>query len=1098
MKIKVLCSLILVVLFGVAHGQSSPYSLNVFTPQIFTATGQTGTPIQLNGLSGGTSTVGSSYTLGSVTVTGTSLTTITFQVLGSSDNGGTYYAMPIYTVASPTTPAATTITATANGLYQVNLAGLTHVKFATSGTFTATNVTITLTATPNGQLARSSGGGGTVTAFSAPSGGFPSWLTPSVTNNTTTPSLALSASSIPNSALANSSVTVNTSTGLSGGGSVALGGTITVGPDSSHYLPTNTSGTFCVWTGTGTCSTLAPNTNNILVGNGSGGIQDSGKTAPAGALVGTTDTQSLTSKTLDGVTPATMGYVDPTSSIQTQLNTNATAITARLVAANNLSDLASAATARTNLGLGTAATSPNQVSISGTTCTLGGSCTPQQNFCAGYGCSNGSQVNVVFTVSTPLTITADVAASDTSVAVASTAGYPSVGCGPVSDTNNHHEAWCWGGTDPTHLLLLHRGVNGSTASAFTASASAQASGYTQTLSTSINTTPIYVITNTNPTGISWNTFQNIAGPNSAYFTTGSANKFTVNLFSVSNDVAEQANFATSTSGNVNSGYRGFHSTCYNGSATVDDYWNFQAFMGTGSSATSTLNITHTGGCGGYSLFNLPSVTAIAGQAQSTSPLCPNGPNGTLTTTGCSSVSAPATTVNGASGAVTISGPAVSTAGTAITIASDPTELFQARYPQGTPNLFNDADLWNGTTPATPANTTTVSGRLGSSGTLSYGPYAYAVNAFPGQGVTGYMPVYGYSSITSNASTDAGYGCFYDASYTLVASSCFQNGSSSYTISVPSGAYYYRQTFPNSTASYMQGMMVVAGGTLPSTYTSFGYAAPSVVDTKITNAVQNNRGGLNYQPATVTCVNLTVGGSNACTATGGRQIRFGVWGDSYSAIFAQAWQKVLLARTGGTIVYQDARGGRSYDNSLECYGITGMASWTTYSTNNYNPGNYDATTLPSYCGTGGNNIGYQAGQSLATNLLNVDALLLYLGTNDVSATIGAWGDVPTSGTFYGNMNGLVNALQTANKTMRIIMVTNNFNTGEGTTAQQQAVANAEVDFGSRMGIPVLNMNANSGINSVNAATLLRDGTHPTDWAFANLVGPAIANFVIRWF
>jgi hypothetical protein len=42
--------------------------------------------------------------------------------------------------------------------------------------------------------------------------------------------------------------------------------------------------------------------------------------APASALVGLSDIQSLTNKTLDGVTPTVMGYVDPTSSIQTQLN----------------------------------------------------------------------------------------------------------------------------------------------------------------------------------------------------------------------------------------------------------------------------------------------------------------------------------------------------------------------------------------------------------------------------------------------------------------------------------------------------------------------------------------------------------------------------------------------------------------------------------------------------------------------------------------------------------------------------------------------------------------------------------------------------------
>lgn len=158
MRARVILALLLFLVVGSAHPQASPYSNSVFPPQIFTATSQTGATIQLNGLVV-SSTVGSSFASGVITVTGTSLTTVSFQVLGSGDNGGTFFPLLVAAMATPTATATTT-TVTSPGLYQVNLVGLTHLKFKTTGTFTATNATIILSASPNALISRGSTGGG--------------------------------------------------------------------------------------------------------------------------------------------------------------------------------------------------------------------------------------------------------------------------------------------------------------------------------------------------------------------------------------------------------------------------------------------------------------------------------------------------------------------------------------------------------------------------------------------------------------------------------------------------------------------------------------------------------------------------------------------------------------------------------------------------------------------------------------------------------------------------------------------------------------------------------------------------------------------------
>jgi len=143
-------------LVGVAIAQVSPWTVKPFNPVTMTATGQTSAVVPM--LSPGTST-GNSFASGSITVSGTGLVTATFAVLGSTDYGVNYFPLPLSPIATPGTTALTQTVTASGGIYQVNLATITNVKFVTSGTFTATSLQLLLSASPNGLVARQGGGG---------------------------------------------------------------------------------------------------------------------------------------------------------------------------------------------------------------------------------------------------------------------------------------------------------------------------------------------------------------------------------------------------------------------------------------------------------------------------------------------------------------------------------------------------------------------------------------------------------------------------------------------------------------------------------------------------------------------------------------------------------------------------------------------------------------------------------------------------------------------------------------------------------------------------------------------------------------------------
>jgi hypothetical protein len=78
-------------------------------------------------------------------------TTITWQIKFSMDGGTTYYALSMapYATSLTQSTAAITTTSTAAALFVANMADITNIELVTSGTFTATSLTVQLTCSGN-------------------------------------------------------------------------------------------------------------------------------------------------------------------------------------------------------------------------------------------------------------------------------------------------------------------------------------------------------------------------------------------------------------------------------------------------------------------------------------------------------------------------------------------------------------------------------------------------------------------------------------------------------------------------------------------------------------------------------------------------------------------------------------------------------------------------------------------------------------------------------------------------------------------------------------------------------------------------------------
>lgn len=210
-------------------------------------------------------------------------------------------------------------------------------------------------------------------------------------------------------------------------------------------------------------------------------------------------------------------------------------------------------------------------------------------------------------------------------------------------------------------------------------------------------------------------------------------------------------------------------------------------------------------------------------------------------------------------------------------------------------------------------------------------------------------------------------------------------------------------------------------------------------------------------------------------------KFGVFGDSISAQFANQWQNFVALHNGMTLAMQDARYARHLNEVFENYTLSGG----TYT-------RHTSTTSPA-----SNLVGVTTGNTLAQDLAGLDLIIIELLTNTPTNAFGSSTDASTVDSAVGNMKLAIEAIEAAKPANCIIAWLTPYQANPAASAMATQAQFVQLNTLIKQvmllyGHVVIDAGGLCPINPQTWGSYLRDGVHPTDAAFTYPYGAVIAN------